>query len=287
MIRQDARRARHGLPPGSPYGDVARAAKAYAARMRGSPAGCPMFPGIGEPGGAAETLCRMQGYIDGRLEAAGLAPTGDEMLAMRNDVMRDAAVREIVVGMRDSGSPRSDYPLSRLHLPRKGRPHFGAARARRIGTATRFADCLRGRGILREDDKLDEFFVAHRMQKYAYIASMLGVRLRYKFYFLESGAHSGDLALDLHSHTEGRGGDDPFGKSPAALDNLVDIVHDRRDTRWLQMATFAIRDLSMGETRDEFVERMLDRRLGYTRRAAVDAFERVHSHRQDLMSSSQ
>lgn len=169
-------------------------------------------------------------------------------------------------------------PLGR-HRFREGKLRLGAMRVRRIGSITRFADRLREQGILREGDELDEFFVAHRIQKYAYIASMLGVRLDYKFDFLESGAHSEDLALDLHSYRHGRGGDDPFAGNPGALDMLVDIVRERRDTRWLQMATFAIRDMRMGETRDEFVERMLDRRLGYTRRAAVDAFERVHSHK--------
>lgn len=163
---------------------------------------------------------------------------------------------------------------------------MGAARARRIGTATRLATRLRERGTLREDDEIDEFFVAHRIQKLAYIASMLGARLDYTFRFLECGAHSGDLALDLHSHRHGRGGDDPFGERPETLDALVDIVRERRDTRWLQMATFVVRGLREGETRDEFVDRMLDGRLGYTRRAAVDAFERVRSRAGDLGAGS-
>lgn len=214
--------------------------------------------------------------------------------ATRPDVGKSA----LVESPRDILPPRpAAEPAQSLHkskarppLERHGfqeKQRFSATRTRRIGTAARFADRLRERGILREDDVLDEFFVAHRIQKYAYIASMLGARLDYKFRFLECGAHSGELALDLHSHRHGRGGDDPFEENPAALDALVGIVHGRRDTRWLQMATFAIRDLRMGESRDEFVRRMLDGRLEYTKRAAVDAFERVRSHIRDLEAALQ
>lgn len=53
------------------------------------------------------------------------------------------------------------------------------------------------------------------------------------------------------------------------------------------MATFAIRGLGTGETRGKFVARMPDRRLGHTRRAAVDAFGRARRHRDALGNSPQ
>lgn len=201
--------------------------------------------------------------------------------------LRDIVPPRLAAGLAQSLHKGKTRPPLERHGLQESKRRFTATRVRRIGTVTRFADRLRGSGILRESDELDEFFVSHRIQKYAYIASMLGARLDYKFHFLECGAHSEELALDLHSYRHGHGGDDPFEENPAALDALVGIVHGRRDTRWLQMATFAIRDLHTGESRSEFVERMLDGRLEYTKRAAVDAFERVRSHTKDLEAALQ
>ena len=92
-------KATHGNPA---FESAARETKAYAARILGNPPACPMFPGVNRANGAAETLCYMQGYLAGRLEAAGKTPTRVQMAASRDDVMHDDAVREIVVGMQDS-----------------------------------------------------------------------------------------------------------------------------------------------------------------------------------------
>lgn len=100
------------LPPDSPYMGPIREAKAHAARMRGDPGGCPTFPDINRSCGAAEALCYMQGYLAGRIEAAGLSPTRAEMRAARHDVMHDDAVREIVVGMQDETLLRPEDPPS-------------------------------------------------------------------------------------------------------------------------------------------------------------------------------
>jgi len=236
-----------------------------------------------EDGPVGVLLCPM---LMVRLEAPPVNRPDESKEALAKSLGGIASPR-LAAGQAQSLRTGEARPPPGRHGFREGLARLSAMRARRIGSITRFADRLREQGILREGDELDEFFVAHRIQKYAYIASMLGARLDYKFDFLESGAHSEDLALDLHSHRRGRGGDDPFAENPGALGMLVDIVRERRDTRWLQMATFAIRDMRMGETRDEFVERMLDRRLGYTRRAAADAFERVHSHRGALGENPQ
>jgi len=221
-----------------------------------------------------------------QLSAPTPAAHPDESKEAFVESLRDAAAPRLAAGRPQfSHMAKPRPPLGGLKFP--GSKQLSARRVRRIGTAVRFVARLRERGILREEDALGEFLVAHRVQKYAYISSKLGVRLGYKFEFLEFGAHSGDLALDLHSHLHGRNGDDPFEEIPGALDALEDIVRERRDTRWLQMATFAIRDLHTGETKDEFVARMLGGRLGYTKRAAEDAFERVRTHATSLGVDSQ
>lgn len=96
------RRRCPGLPSESAYGDAVRETKAYAARIHDDPQACPMFPGINRSNGAAETLCYMQGYLAGRLESSGKRPTREQMMEIRDDVMHDDAVREIVVGMQDA-----------------------------------------------------------------------------------------------------------------------------------------------------------------------------------------
>lgn len=96
--------------PESSYENVIRETKAYAARIRDDPQACPLFPGINRSNGAAETLCYMQGYLAGRLESAGKRPTREQMMAIRDDVMHDDAVREIVVGMQDSTLSRPGDP---------------------------------------------------------------------------------------------------------------------------------------------------------------------------------
>lgn len=102
MSRQGQEFLRPVLPPDSPCAGAVREAKAYAARIRGDPAACPMFPNINRSNGAAEALCYMQGYLAARIESAGHLPTREEMRAARHDVMHDDAVREIVVGMQDT-----------------------------------------------------------------------------------------------------------------------------------------------------------------------------------------
>lgn len=91
--------------------DAMRETKEYAAGIREDPEKCPMFPVVNRSNGAAETICYMQGYLAGRLASAGKKPTKRQMEAIRDDVLHDEGVIDIVVGMQAPSVPNPDGPV--------------------------------------------------------------------------------------------------------------------------------------------------------------------------------
>ena len=124
-------------------------------------------------------------------------------------------------------------------------------RARRIGTLFRLADRLAAEGIL--EGPLGDPAVQRRLQKCAYIAQRMGAGLGYGFGFLESGAFSTGLAVDVYRRGAARGGAEPFGGDVRRTAAFLRLVRGRSDA-WLRIATFAMRGEDVPAERAEFVE---------------------------------
>lgn len=142
----------------------------------------------------------------------------------------------------------------------------------RVGTLARFIEYLKANGVVEGRPK--EFEEHHVLQKYAYLASMLGAPLHYEFDFLENGAYSSDLAIDLYANARPGSGTSPFKKNPKAGVILVRMVSGR-GKRTLQAMTFAMRDMLEEVEREEFVDTMCRERGLYGRRMLEWSFDRV------------
>ena len=145
-----------------------------------------------------------------------------------------------------------------------------ASRAELVGTLARFIAYLQRNGIMGDVDAPRGH---HKLHKYAYIAKGLGMRLGYRFDFLENGAFSSDLEVDLFRMGMARGGAEPFGGDARRSAAFLELVRDKR-AEWLQIATFAMRD----RCKEGALEEFLSRRAGiikYDRGMAKNAFMRV------------
>lgn len=91
--------------------DAMRETREHAAEIRGDPEKCLTFPVVNRSNGAAETICYIQGYLAGRLASAGKKPTKRQMEAIRDDVLHDEGVIDIVVGMQAPSVPNPDGPV--------------------------------------------------------------------------------------------------------------------------------------------------------------------------------
>jgi len=89
-----------------------RETKEHAAGIRADPERRPMLPVVNRSNGAAETICYMQGCLAGRLASAGKKPTKRQMEAIRDDVLHDEGVIDIVVGVQAPSVPNPDGPVS-------------------------------------------------------------------------------------------------------------------------------------------------------------------------------
>lgn len=114
---------------------------------------------------------------------------------------------------------------------------------------------LQQAGLL-EGDLLTTFEAQNKLQKHAYIAKALGVPLHYEFNFLENGAFSTDMSIDIYDTDGIKDTIDPFGQMPGAFEIFVDLARGR-GSRWLQATTFALRDLELDDTDDEFAARVM------------------------------
>jgi len=130
----------------------------------------------------------------------------------------------------------------------------GASRARRVGTLSRFADLMVSEGVV--DGRLDDPEVQHRLQKCVYIAQRMGAALGYRFRFLESGAFSTGLAVDIYQRGTARGGSDPFGGDRERAEAFLRLVRDRSDS-WLRIATFALCPRGVPSDREGFVDHVV------------------------------
>jgi len=122
-------------------------------------------------------------------------------------------------------------------------------RAELVGTLARFIAYLGANGIPADAETAGGH---HMLHLHAYIAKWLGMRLGYDFDFLETGAFSVELELDLFRMEVAGGGAEPFGGNARASAVFLDLVRGR-DTKWLQAATLAMRELGRGGALEGFV----------------------------------
>lgn len=78
------------------------------------------------------------------------------------------------------------------------------------------------------------------------------MRLGYDFDFLEIGAFSVELELDLFRLEGAEGGTEPFGGDARASAAFLDLVRGR-DEKWLQAATFAMRERGRDGALEDFM----------------------------------
>ncbi|RNJ71721.1 MAG: hypothetical protein EB824_06620 [Thaumarchaeota archaeon S15] len=139
-----------------------------------------------------------------------------------------------------------------------------------VGTLVRFIAYLGKNSIM---DDVEAPRGHHMLHKYAYIAKGLGMRLGYDFDFLENGAFSADLEVDLFRLKDAEGGTEPFGGDAGASEAFLELVRGR-DAEWLQLATFAMRRRGRAGALEEFLARPRGI-ISYDGGMARDAFAAV------------
>lgn len=145
------------------------------------------------------------------------------------------------------------------------------ARARRAGALFRLADRLVEEGVLK--GSLYDTAVQHRLQKCAYIAQRLGAEIGYEFGFLNSGAFSDGLAVDICHRWMARGGSWPFEGMPRGEEGFFRLVRGH-STEWLQIATLAL-DPEAPRAREEFADQAARHNSNHDRRLAEKVFDEV------------
>lgn len=148
------------------------------------------------------------------------------------------------------------------------------SRAWRIGTLFKFADYVAGEGVI--GGPLDDTAVQSRLQKCAYIAQRMGADLGYRFRFLESGAFSTALAVDIYQRGAAHGGAEPFGGDRRRAEAFLRLVRGRSDD-WLLVATFALRPTDVPAGREEFVDYVTWHDAGLDRRLVAGVFDEVRA----------
>lgn len=147
-------------------------------------------------------------------------------------------------------------------------------RAWRIGTLSKFAEYVVREGVI--GGPLDSPTVQHRLQKCAYIAQRMGAGLDYEFGFLESGALSTDLAVDIYRRGAASGGAEPFGGDGERAGAFLRLVRGRSDS-WLRVATFALCPRGVPAGREEFVDYVTWHDAGLDRRLVAGVFDEVRA----------
>ena len=172
-------------------------------------------------------------------------------LGVRHSPVNVGSLAALLAGMPSpaAGTPR--WVL--LTLPaQQGPVGDGGAAARhaeRVGTLARFIDYLGANGIM---DGLGASRGHHRLQKYAYIAKGLGTSMDYDFDFLENGAFSTRLAGDMFRLDDAAGGAEPFAGDAQASAAFLELVRGK-EPRWLQLATFAVRERGREGALEDFM----------------------------------
>ncbi|MDD9818172.1 MAG: hypothetical protein OXU61_08595 [Gammaproteobacteria bacterium] len=150
----------------------------------------------------------------------------------------------------------------------------GAVRPARIGTLKRFVGYLQANGLVGMGADPRSVDVQRSIQKYAYIAEGMGASLGYDFEFLESGAFSTEMSIDMYRLDLARGGKDPFEGDADASEAFLQLVGEK-GKMWLRVATFVIKTMGTIHDVDAFVKYMEREGPMYDKRTVRNAFERI------------
>ncbi len=150
-------------------------------------------------------------------------------------------------------------------------------RVKAIGTLMKFITYLVEKRVINDTSDVDTFVGGHMLQKYVYIAQRFGADLKYRFNFVENGAFSADMAIDLEDRDLAQGGVSPFEGKPHESDAFITLVSGK-SLEWLEIATFALHELDEGTTRDGFADRMKYNHMKYDKRMFKDAFDQVSEY---------
>lgn len=202
---------------------------------------------------------------DARLVGRGLSEQGATVVVL------DAVFNSMA---SSNGTALGGIKLAGSHSLGSFRP--GAVRPERIGTLKKFVGYLQANGLVGKDADLGSIDVQRSIQKYAYIAEGMGARLGYDFDFLESGAFSTEMSLDLYRLDLAMGGADPFEKDARASEAFLRLVGGR-EKLWLRVATFVVKTIDTIRDVDKFVKYMERESSAYDKQTIRSAFEHIHS----------
>jgi len=118
-----------------------------------------------------------------------------------------------------------------------------------VGTLARLIAYLKANGMLAGPGAPGGH---HALHMHAYIARGPGMRTGYGFDLLEFGAFSVGLEAGLFRMVIARGGPGPFGGNPRASAAFLNLVRGR-DEKWLEAATFAVRERGREGALEDFV----------------------------------
>lgn len=192
------------------------------------------------------------GVADGMLARAPAAQAGRMTLGayVQRDLSHGGSGAAAMAAAQVLGGPSLADTLGFYVVPQA--PAWGGdPRTELVGTLVKFIAYLKRNGIL---DDVEAPGGHHRLHKYAYIAKGLGMRLGYDFDFLENGAFSSDMEVDLFGLDVARGGMEPFAGDAGASREFLGLVRGR-GAEWLQVATFAMRDRGRKGALDGFLRR--------------------------------
>jgi len=178
------------------------------------------------------------------------------------------AARLVTIADVGGGAHGAPTPMQAM----EGHMILDSIRSERVGTLAEFVEYLRKNDVVGGMPRT--FEEHHSMQKYAYLSSALGEPPYYAFNFLENGAYSPTLALDLYAKERGGSGVVPFKGNALAGEEFAQMVRGRGRLA-LQAMTFAMRDIQNGSGRHEFVETMHRERNRYSRRLLERAFDSI------------
>ena len=206
--------------------------------------------------------------------SAAHAPGAWPGLGVRESPVNAGSLAALLAGMP---SPAAGTPLRvPVTLPaQQGLAGDGAAaaatrHAERVGTLARFIDYLVANGIM---DGLGVSRGRHRLHKYAYIAKGLGTSMDYDFDFLENGAFSVKLEVDTFRLDDAAGGAEPFAGDAQVSAAFLELVRGK-EPRWLQLATFAVRERGREGALEDFMA-VPQGIIKYDAKTTRSAFEEV------------
>ncbi len=218
---------------------------------------------------------------DYRLEGVVCTQEADHPSFMPGDLAPPDRSMDSSDSVLSDNDPSAPYSTLAPPIPKKDEE---GARVVLIERLAQFINYLAEKGVM-DDTLVNTFDKRHKLQKYVYIAQKLGIRIGYEFDFLENGAFSSDLGIDIYDC-------DPNGTHLEALNlrtNVSDVFIKMvlgRSTRWLQVATFVLQDREM-TTSAEFARDVVQGTIVYDPGLVDSVIKKVRAYMRSLEGTEQ